>query len=418
MKKLYPLLVWSLISAAFIGPGTVTTALAAGAGYQFSLLWALVFSVIGCYILQEGAGRVTISSGKPLGKAIAEVFAGQPWIALLISIAVLTGCVAYEAGNLSGANAGLKLLEAPDYVFYLSLLVAAVLLIAGQIKILTILLSVLVAVMGVVFLVVAFQIPWSRAQIIEGLLPVVPETGMLLVSGLIGTTIVPYNLFLGSGIGQVAGQNLKLMRTGLVLAVFGGGLITMAILVVGSLLSGNWGFSTVKLLLNDTVGSFAAWMFSVGLFAAGLTSAITAPLAAQFTLQSLFPQHSAITRFTGIVVLLIGFIFQFFTLQPIPLIIAAQALNGILLPFSAVSLLLILNDQKILPAKNLNNQAANFLGLLVAGVTIYLGLLGLLKIPAGYFGWSVGNNTGWLMGLSLLLIVFLAWWIYRKRASF
>ena len=409
------MLVWSLISAAFIGPGTVTIALAAGSGYQFSLLWALVFSVIGCFILQEGAGRVTISSGKPLGKAIAEVFANQPLVPLLIALAVVTGCVAYEAGNLIGANAGLKLLHAPGYVFYLSLIIAAMLLIAGQIKILTILLSILVAVMGVVFLVVAFQIPWSGTQIVAGLMPSVPDTGMLLVSGLVGTTIVPYNLFLGSGIGQVAGQNLKLMHIGLVLAVFGGGLITMAILVVGSLLSGTWDFYTVKMLLNETVGSFAAWMFSVGLFAAGLTSAITAPLAAQFTLQSLFPRRSGLTRFTGVLVLLVGFLFQVFALEPIPLIIAAQAFNGILLPFSAVSVLLILNDKKVLPAKNLNNLPANFLGLLVTGITIYLGLLGILKIPSGYFSWSVGNIAGWLMELSLMLMIVLAWWIYKKR---
>jgi manganese transport protein len=41
-----------LVTAAFIGPGTVITATMAGANFGFSLLWALIFSVIATIILQ------------------------------------------------------------------------------------------------------------------------------------------------------------------------------------------------------------------------------------------------------------------------------------------------------------------------------------------------------------------------------
>ena len=39
--------------AAFIGPGTVTTASKAGAEYGFALMWALLFSVLATLVLQE-----------------------------------------------------------------------------------------------------------------------------------------------------------------------------------------------------------------------------------------------------------------------------------------------------------------------------------------------------------------------------
>jgi len=415
MKKVYPLLIWSLISAAFIGPGTVTTSLAAGAGYRFSLLWALVFSIVGCFVLQEGAARITISSGKPIGKAISQMFANKPVVPILIALAVVTGCIAYEAGNLRGAKIGLELLDLPSYLFYLSLLFAGILLLTGQIKFLTMLLSLLVAVMGIVFLIVAFQIPWSWLEIAAGVVPIIPNEGILLVSGLIGTTIVPYNLFLGSGISSVAGQNLKFMRIGLLLAIGVGGLITIAILVVGTLLTGNWDYFAVQSLLKNKVGSFAANFFAIGLFAAGLTSAITAPLAAQFTLQSLFPNQNTINRYSGIIILLIGFVFQFFAVHPIPLIITAQAFNGALLPFSAISLMLILNDKKIMPVKNLNQWYANVFGFLVTGATIYLGILAIIKIPSTMLNWTPEGLTLYLLILSIVIVIFLIGYVIYTR---
>jgi len=71
---LLPVLFWSVISAAFIGPGTVTTAASAGSGFGTQLLWALTFSTLACIILQEAAARLTIVSGKSLGGNISAWF--------------------------------------------------------------------------------------------------------------------------------------------------------------------------------------------------------------------------------------------------------------------------------------------------------------------------------------------------------
>ena len=47
-----------LVTAAFIGPGTITTASIAGANYGFALLWTLLFSVLATIILQEMTARL------------------------------------------------------------------------------------------------------------------------------------------------------------------------------------------------------------------------------------------------------------------------------------------------------------------------------------------------------------------------
>ncbi|HAA12132.1 MAG TPA: hypothetical protein DCE41_10710, partial [Cytophagales bacterium] len=109
------ILLWSVISAAFIGPGTVTDAAAAGASYGTALAWALVFSTIGCFVLQEAAARLSIIGGLSLGQALNQGRFG-------VVGAVVFGCIAYEAGNLLGAYAGIALVvDLPRWVVLLVL---------------------------------------------------------------------------------------------------------------------------------------------------------------------------------------------------------------------------------------------------------------------------------------------------------
>ena len=67
-------LFWSVISAAFIGPGTVTTCAMAGSRFGLDLLWALTFSTLGTILLQEAAARVTIASGLSLGELLTQTY--------------------------------------------------------------------------------------------------------------------------------------------------------------------------------------------------------------------------------------------------------------------------------------------------------------------------------------------------------
>jgi len=73
-KRILNILFWSVISAAFIGPGTVTTAASSGASYGTALLWALLFSTLACLLLQEAASRISIVTGKNLGQSISDYF--------------------------------------------------------------------------------------------------------------------------------------------------------------------------------------------------------------------------------------------------------------------------------------------------------------------------------------------------------
>ena len=71
MKRFGPGL---LVTAAFIGPGSIATASAAGANFGLVLLWALVFSLVATTVLQEMAARLGLVSGEGLSQALRTTF--------------------------------------------------------------------------------------------------------------------------------------------------------------------------------------------------------------------------------------------------------------------------------------------------------------------------------------------------------
>lgn len=397
------MLLWSVIAAAFIGPGTVATAASAGAAMDLELLWALAFSTIACFVLQEASARLTWASGNPLARALRLQFSAG-WLRLAVPIlvvgAVIVGCAAYEAGNVLGGVAGaeMALPLSREALTVLCGAAAAGLLFLGAPRRIALALSVLVAAMGVAFVATAVVLGPAPGELLTGtLVPRLPAGAGLLVVGLVGTTVVPYNLFLGSGLakGGAGGEDLGILRFGLAVAVGLGGIVSMAVLVVGSAVDGELSFAGLAAVLAEGLGSWASTFFAVGLFAAGFSSAVTAPLAAAITARGLFGRDDAPERWDhrswryravwgG--VLATGIAFGLSGVRPEPVILLAQALNGLLLPFVAVFLLLAVNDGRWMGERHRSGIWSNGLGVIVTGVTFGLGLWWLTKAAARAFG--------------------------------
>ncbi len=385
MNRLLTVMLWSVIAAAFIGPGTITTCVSAGAQFDLQLLWTLGFSTIACLVLQEASARVTIITGRDLGGAIRQRLRGRrigPLALLLVLGGILLGCAAYEAGNILGAVAGASLgLPLPGTAVTLVCGGASALLLwFGKTRNVARVLGGAIGLMGIAFVLVAFRLAPSPAGIVHHLLvPSAPGGSTLLVLGLIGTTVVPYNLFLGSGLAR--GQSLGQMRFGLAVSVPIGGLLSMAILIVGTAVPAPFEYSTLSSTLTDRLGGGAAPLFAVGLFIAGLSSAITAPLAAAVTARGLFgagrpdlwTDRGRLYRAVWITVLLVGVGFGLAGTKPIPAILLAQAFNGLLLPFVTVFLFIVINDAEVMGNAGRNRWFAN---VMMAGVTLVTLLLG------------------------------------------
>lgn len=370
-------LFWSVISAAFIGPGSVTACAIAGSQYGLQLLWVLTFATLGTVWLQEAAARITIATGSDLGQVITQTYTGQRGriIAWSLFLAIFLGCAAYQAGNILGAVSGLVLLTGwsmPALTVVVGL-VCVVLLWIGSTQGLANMLGLVVFLMGGAFVYVAFGAPVTPAELTKALIvPAFPSGSLLLINSLIGTTIVPYNLFFGSSI--VQNQTLGQMRLGIWVAVVLGGIISVVLLLAGLLIPNDFTYPHMAQVLSDRLGAWAGSLFAFGLFAAGFASSLTAPLAAAITASSLLGirRNAGTYRAIWLVVVATGVTFGLLNVTPIPVIVAVQAINGILLPFVTIFLFMAVNNSALMGTYR-NTLAQNVtLGFVVA-VTAILG---------------------------------------------
>jgi Mn2+/Fe2+ NRAMP family transporter len=253
-------------------------------------------------------------------------------------------------------------------------IVCAALLWVGSTQGLANMLGLVVFAMGGAFIYVAFGTPVTPAELTKALItPAFPSGSLLLINSLIGTTIVPYNLFFGSSI--VQNQSMGEMRLGIWVAVVLGGIISVVLLLAGLLIPTDFSYPHMAQVLSERLGSWAGSLFAFGLFAAGFASSLTAPLAAAVTAQSLLGirKNSGTHRAIWLTVLATGLTFGLLNVTPIPVIVAVQAINGILLPFVTVFLFMAVNNQALLGDAYCNSLWQNLAMGVVVLVTAVLG---------------------------------------------
>ncbi len=342
----------SLVVAAFVGPGTVLTCATAGIDFRYALIWVLLFSVVATFILQSFTAGAGILSGLGMGEALRQYTQDSSlrWITIpLVVLGLWAGTAAFETGNILGAASGLRiLLDLPQTLLVLVVggLAGAVLLL--DLRSVTRLLGGLVALMGGIFLTTLFFVPVDWSQVLHGLtLPTIPDGAMVKTIALIGTTVVTYNLFLHGSVAKKywfgVHSRFAWRRELLGMAIFLpiGGIISAAILIAGAGLETNTVASVadISAVIRPVAGPFAEVLFGAGLFAAGITSAVTAPLAAACGVREIFgwpddSRHQGF-RIVWLSVLVIGMGFALLGRGPLEIIIAAQAANGLLLPVIA-----------------------------------------------------------------------------------
>lgn len=378
----------TIIAAAFIGPGTVTVCTLAGVTHGFDLLWAVLVSVIATIVLQEMSARLGLVTQRGLMQNLLETLSHR-WVrsaaVLLVLLAILLGNTAYEAGNILGGTMGIQNMIGTDddasVTILTSLLIgilAFALLYWGKYKVVEKTLVVLVVVMSCTFVITALLTRPDPAEVLQGLLiPTIPGNG-LDVLAIVGTTVVPYNIFLHASIVNEKWKgpdDLGKMRTDTYVAIILGGIISMAIVVSATSVTGEVQSPTdLARALEPLLGEWARYFIGIGLFAAGLTSAITAPLAAAYVARDWSTTGSRDRRFRGtwMMVLSIGVIVACLGFRPIEIIRVAQVANGLLLPIIAFFLIWICSQERVM-GRHKNSRWQIVLGVVILLTTILLG---------------------------------------------
>lgn len=338
------------------------------------------------------AARVGLLTQQGLGEALRSQLK-HPYLkngsVFLVFIAILIGNAAYEAGNISGAALGISGLFGETKLWSLIIGIVAVSLLLAKSRVVELVLLGLVIVMSLVFTVTAIWVQPDLPSLIQGLIPDkshFSQISMLSVLALVGTTIVPYNLFLHASIVKSKWKEpnqLGALRIENAIAVCLGGLISMVILITsaatvrGSTIAG---IDEMSLLLEPLLGSWSRYFIAVGLFAAGISSSVTAPLAAAYAAKGIFGWSGGTSglrfRLVWAVIISVGVLFSGLGYRPVKVIQIAQIANGILLPIMVFFLLYLCNQKKLL-GQYKNTSWQNGLGLLVLVICLLISIRSL-----------------------------------------
>ncbi len=396
-----------LIAAAFIGPGTVTACTLAGVEFGYSLLWAMLVSIIATVVLQEMSARLGIITQKGLADVIkAELH--TKWIrisvVLIILAAIVIGNAAYEGGNIGGGVLGMQAIFGSAHTLYYPWIIgglAFILLYFGNYKVLEKVFVALVSLMSISFLITALMIGPNILAVLKGMLiPSLSKDSVFTVIALVGTTVVPYNLFLHASLVSKKWKHktdLKVAKRDSFLAIVLGGVVSLSIIITATGINGSEVNSVIDLAkgLEPLYGKSAKYFIGIGLFAAGITSAITAPMAAAFVASSCFGWAPDFKnrkfRAVWIIILCLGLLLIFFgsnvelirfysfVLTPIEIIKFAQITNGILLPVIAIFLLWVVNKKSVM-GEYKNTVPQNIIGFIIILFAIALGVKAILRV--------------------------------------
>ena len=384
-----------LIAAAFIGPGTVTLCTIAGASFGYSLIWAIILSTFSTIVLQEMSLRIGLVTRMNLAEVIRTSIKSKilnRFIILLIISSILIGNTAYEAGNITGASLGISAIinyESINYIPVFIGLIAFVILYQGDYKILEKSLVSLVIVMSISFFITAIMTKPDITSLLKGIFkPQINSSNLIVVLGLIGTTVVPYNIFLHSSLVSEKWnsiEKLKVARIESFISILLGGLVSLSIIITAASVSNQNVTGVIDLAkgLEPLYGKFAIYFLGLGLFASGITSSITAPLAAAYVAKSCFGWNNSLKskrfRLVWIFILITGVFVSMIKINPIEIIKFAQFSNSLLLPIIAIILLWLINNKNIISSK-FNYKYQNIFGVFIVIISLVLGIKGLISL--------------------------------------
>ena len=396
-----------LMFLAVIGPGFITanvdndaggiyTYSAAGAQFGYALLWVMIPMTIALVVVQEMSARMGAATGKGLSDLIREEYG------LRITFLMMLGLVITNFGNVVAEFAGVaSSMELFHVSRFISVPAAAaivwLLVVKGTYK-----------SVEKVFLAASF---FYFAYIIAGVLagPSWPEafkatfspphthtfqsaTYIYMVIGLVGTTIAPWmQFYLQSSIVEkgITAREYRTSRWDVILGCLFTDIVAWFIVVACAATLYAHGVFQIRdgadaaQALRPLAGEYAYILFAAGLFNASLFAASILPLSTAYTVCEGLGFESGLDQkfgeakvFYWLYTLLLAAGAAVILLPNIPLIkisILSQVVNGIVLPFVLIFMLLLVNKSELM-GKHVNGTWFNLIAwattIIMIGLTI------------------------------------------------
>ncbi|MFQ5847819.1 MAG: Nramp family divalent metal transporter [Candidatus Methylomirabilales bacterium] len=398
-----------LVFLSIMGPGIITASVdqdaggiatysLAGAQYGYTLLWALFLTTISLAVVQEMGSRMGVVTGKGLGELIRERYGVRP--AVLILVILVLANLANTIAEFAGVAAAFEIFGVPRFLSvpltacFVSWLVVQgtyarverVFLIASALYLLYVVSAVLA------------DPPWA-AVLRQTIRPSfqMDRNYLVMLITLVGTTIAPWMQFYLQSSTVDKGlrwRDYKYARLDVIIGAFVASGVAYFIIVACAATLNAHGIRIETAVdaaraLEPFAGPYASLFFALGLLNASIFSAAVLPLSTAYATCEALGWETGVDRrpreapeFFTIYLVMIG-IGAATILWPhlplIPIMFLSQTLNGILLPFTLIIVLQLVNDREIM-GEAVNSPLLNLIGWGTAFLMSALTLLLLLTL--------------------------------------
>ncbi len=393
-----------LVFLAVVGPGIITanvdndaggiaTFSVAGAHFGYAFLWTLIPITILLAMTQEMCARMGAVTGKGLSDLIRENFGVR--ITVFIMLGLIVANFSTTVAEFAGIAAAAGIFGVSKYLIIpLVLLVTSFFVIRSNYKTLE-KVFLLMILFYLTYVVSAFYTkPDWGAVIKQTLVPSFQFSGayLFILIGLIGTNITPWmQFFLQSTVVEkgIKEEEYKYSRIEVWLGAIMTDLVTFFIIVTCAMT-----LFTAGVHINDAgdaaaalapiAGKYASFLFAFGLFGAALFGAIVLPISTAYSVTEGMGWENGLNKgmkeapeyYIIFLILLIGGA-GLILIPRIPLIqvmLVSQVINGLLLPFILIPMLLLTSDSKLM-GRHTNSRLFNIVAWTGCGVVIVLALL-------------------------------------------
>lgn len=400
----------ALVAVGYMDPGNWLTSLAGGGQFGYSLLIVLFISILVAMLMQSLSIKLGVVVRQDLAQAIAEQVSKpvRIFLWLLNELAMM----ATDLTGVVGTSVALYLL------FHLPLIAGIILTVADVLVVLLFLqfgirriefiVLITILIVGLIFTIEVCRAHPNLVAILAGFTPqakiLTDHSELLLSLGIIGATIMPHNIYLHSALAQSRRydehdpqqviETLRFANWDSVIHLIGAFFINALLLILGGTLFfhdkplNSLADVFYGLRNSHIIGSLASplmsWLFGFALLITGLISSITSTLAGQIVMEGylnirlpLWKRRLLTRMVTLIPIIIIGCLIRFNEEQFEQLIIFAQIILSLSLPFTLFPLVALTSSYKLM-GKHANNNWQTFLAYLLVCLLTALNLFALV----------------------------------------
>jgi len=382
---------WSIIgpglvvAATGVGGADLVATLVAGSNYGYALLWAVILGCVMKVVLVEGAGRYSLATGHTIYEGWSSL--GR-WTSWYFGPYIVVWGFVYGAAAMSGTGLPLNSLFpflSIETWGIISGVLGLALVWTGRYGFFEKVCAFFVGLMFFSMVTAAALTVPNLGELVTGLVPLIPEGGLfytLAVAGGVGGTITlaAYGYWVREK-GWKTPAHMRVMRLDNGVAYLVTGIFVISTLIVGAellysaniaLAEGEQGLIDLGDVLEDRYGAFAGTIFLVGFWAAAMSSIVgvwngVSLMFADFLGHARGLPEDHVERgaqgkaYKGYILwLTFPPILLFLLGEPFYLILLYGVLGAFFMPFLAITLLLILNSDRV-PREWRNKLTSNVL---------------------------------------------------------